>query len=506
MLHDVDVVILGSGFSGSLMAQILCRAGRSVALLDNRGHPRFAIGESSTPSANLILKDLTDYYNLENIRPLSSYGCWQDAYPEVGCGIKRGFSYFKHERGQEFQPGHRHENELLVAASNDDRHSDTHWFRQDVDTLFCQAAADAGARVLQHAETVRIDHQPAATPTWEIEVVHAGQQVILRAAFVVDATGPAGVLRHFFNIPDRTDQLQTRSSAIYAHFRNVRSWHDEMSMRNDAVMDYPFYCDHAAQHHLVEGSWFWVLRFNQGITSVGLVQDQARLRRRSIEVDVELWERMLEQNPSVAKLLREASIVNPPGKLLVARRLQRMCGQAAGADWAMLPNTAGFIDPLHSMGIAHSLAGIEQLARILDQSWNDEQRVPALQSYQNRLFQELLMMDRLVCGCYRAIDHFPWFVSYSMLYFVAAIRYERRRLDAGRGDFQEAFLGADHPEWSRTVDQVLNRLRIDLDGSDNSPEQAEQFRETVWKALKPFDPVGLSDPDVPHMYPHTATF
>ncbi len=65
MHHDVDVVVLGSGFSGSLLAQILGRTGRSVALLDNHGHPRFAIGESSTPAANLILKELADRYDLK---------------------------------------------------------------------------------------------------------------------------------------------------------------------------------------------------------------------------------------------------------------------------------------------------------------------------------------------------------------------------------------------------------------------------------------------------------
>ena len=61
--HAVDVVVLGSGFSGSLLAQILSRVGRSVALLDHRGHPRFAIGESSTPAANLILKQLADRFD-----------------------------------------------------------------------------------------------------------------------------------------------------------------------------------------------------------------------------------------------------------------------------------------------------------------------------------------------------------------------------------------------------------------------------------------------------------
>jgi FADH2 O2-dependent halogenase len=51
---DVDLAVVGSGFSGSLLAMIARRLGLSVALLERGRHPRFAIGESSTPLANLL--------------------------------------------------------------------------------------------------------------------------------------------------------------------------------------------------------------------------------------------------------------------------------------------------------------------------------------------------------------------------------------------------------------------------------------------------------------------
>ena len=53
-----DIAIIGSGFAGSLLAMVARRLGRSVVLLEKAKHPRFAIGESSTPLANLILEDL----------------------------------------------------------------------------------------------------------------------------------------------------------------------------------------------------------------------------------------------------------------------------------------------------------------------------------------------------------------------------------------------------------------------------------------------------------------
>ena len=93
---DFDLAIVGSGFAGSLLAMIARRMGLSVLLVERGHHPRFAIGESSTPLSNLWLEILADRYDLPRLRPLSQWGTWQAAYPRLGCGLKRGFSYFHH--------------------------------------------------------------------------------------------------------------------------------------------------------------------------------------------------------------------------------------------------------------------------------------------------------------------------------------------------------------------------------------------------------------------------
>ena len=61
---DADVAIVGSGFTGSLAALALRRARARVVLIERGRHPRFAIGESSTPLANLLLEELADRYDL----------------------------------------------------------------------------------------------------------------------------------------------------------------------------------------------------------------------------------------------------------------------------------------------------------------------------------------------------------------------------------------------------------------------------------------------------------
>src|SRR4051812_13632066 len=96
---DFDIAIVGSGFGGSLLAMIARRLGRSVILLERGQHPRFAIGESSTPLANLLLEEMAHRYELPRLLPLVKWGSWQKTYPSLGCGLKRGFSFFHHTLG-----------------------------------------------------------------------------------------------------------------------------------------------------------------------------------------------------------------------------------------------------------------------------------------------------------------------------------------------------------------------------------------------------------------------
>src|ERR1700761_1677454 len=100
MTDRYDIAIVGSGFAGSLLAMIARKLGRSVVLLERGKHPRFTIGESSTPLSNLLLEELVTKYDLPRLSPLTKWGSWRNAYPEVACGLKRGFTFFHHAQGQ----------------------------------------------------------------------------------------------------------------------------------------------------------------------------------------------------------------------------------------------------------------------------------------------------------------------------------------------------------------------------------------------------------------------
>lgn len=494
-----DVAILGSGFGGSIMALLLDRIGLRPVLIDRRSHPRFAIGESSTPVADYVLRDLARTYDLPQLDQLSRYGTWQASYPNLVCGLKRGFSYFRHEPNRRFAPRDDHANELLVAASSDDFHADTHWLRSDVDGFLAREAESAGIAFFDRAEM-----SPAPGDRgWTLTGSRLGESLCIHARFLVDATGEAGVVPRTLGIPSDVGRLATHSRTIFTHFEGLRPWHDCLVEAGGRVDDHPFYCDHAAQHHVFDEGWMWQLRFNNGVTSAGFVLDDVE-HPLDAAVPIEReWAALLGRYPSLSDQFRAVRLVQPPGGLVRTGRLQRLASRIAGDRWALLPNTAGFIDPLHSTGIAQTLCGIERLVQILGEHWEKPSLSAALRHYEDTLRREILLVDKLVSGCYLARRNFRLFAAFSMLYFAAATTYEHRRHSKAQPP-GAAILCADDRDFEQLVSGLWRELRALIEMRDDTGAHVARFERNVAQAIRPFNRVGLCDPAVHNMYRFTA--
>src|SRR5436190_568801 len=149
---DFDIAVIGSGFGGSLTAMIARRLGRSVVLLERGRHPRFAIGESSTPLANLLVEELALRYDLPRLLPLAKWGSWRKTYPQIACGLKRGFTFYHHQFEKPFLNDSERRDQLLVAASPHDGIADTHWYRADIDHFLVREAQALGVEFLDQTK------------------------------------------------------------------------------------------------------------------------------------------------------------------------------------------------------------------------------------------------------------------------------------------------------------------------------------------------------------------
>lgn len=490
-----DVVILGSGFAGSLLGLLLRKQGLSVLVIDRARHPRFAIGESSTPAADFILESLCHEYSLPELQPLCRYGSWCRELPQISRGLKRGFSYFHHRPRAPYAPGQQHDNELLVAASPSDEVGDTHWYRADVDQFIAQQFLEAGGELW---EETRIDAAHQVTSGWELHGTRGTSTLSVQAQFLVDGTGGDSALVRWLNLPTQSDRLQTHSRSLFGHFLEVPLWSDLLHAEGIDQREYPYPCDQAALHHIIDGGWMWVLRFDNGITSLGWALDTRKHPLPAAQSPAEEWAIMLEQYPAVARQIgsiRPAAPFSVDRPLIRTERLQRQVGTIAGDNWVLLPHTAGFIDPFYSTGIAHSLLGVERLARIIPREHFDRQQ--ALAGYQHAVTRELQLIDQLVSLAYQTMGRDPQLLhAASMLYFAAATSFEGRR----RAGQVSEFLIADDLNFVRTVSELNSAFSRVSDSS----EWTETWVKQVESLIAPWNSVGLFQPRHRNMYWQTA--
>ncbi|HEY8784715.1 MAG TPA: tryptophan 7-halogenase [Mucilaginibacter sp.] len=492
-----DILIAGAGFAGSLTALILHNQGFKVCLVEKGRHPRFAIGESSTPIADMQLRDIAVKYNLPWLYDFSRYGSWQQAHPEIVCGLKRGFSFFKHHPGEYFTTDANHKNELLVAASVEDIQSDTNWMRSDFDAFLVSKVKETGISYFDLTEIVSAKRNPE----WEFKCIRHDGAMDIQAAFYIDATGGGFLLEKLLGVKTSSDSFLTDSFTVFSHFHGIARWTKMLTEANIPTGDFPYDPDNSALHQILDEGWIWMLRFNDQRTSFGFVLSCKETSLKGLQTG-EIWDAMLAKYPTVKNILKAATLAAEPGKIIQSDRLQRKVDRCFGPGWAVLPHTAGFVDPLFSSGIAHSISGIQKIAVILKEHFNNpEPLYEGLKEYEHSIFAELKLADQLVAGCYRAMGHFELFTVWSMLYFAATIAYERRLM---RKESPGYFLCADDPYITDIVQKSYTDLLKILDKPQPSKEDITQFTNLIRERIKPLNKAGLLDPSSKNMYRHTV--
>ncbi|TWT87753.1 NAD(P)/FAD-dependent oxidoreductase [Stieleria varia] len=472
-----DVIVIGTGFAGSILAWVLAKSGRKVALIDTVNHPRFAIGESSTPLADKLLRRLGETYQLQPLIDLSTYGQWQASYPELPCGRKRGFAYYCHHRGERFSDPVPRSRSMLVAASASNDAADTHWYRPGMDHFLFQRATDEGATAFVPHHVTQIE--PA--DRWgDWNQVHLDDGQVLSGRFVVDATGRSSVMHRLLGTADLTATLRTKTYCSYAHFRNVGSFVDVLTPQQTAGD--PFHGDDSAQHHLVDGGWIWMLRFNHDITSVGFVSTEASAGG--------LLERIVASYPSLADVMRGSERVEPAIGTSDLSHIQRFVDPGQQATCWMLPTAIATVDPLHSTGIAHALAGVTRIAEAILGVRDDG----FAQRYRGDVLAEVRFLDRVISTAYRTMPDFQAFSFACMIYFAGAIGSEER-LDAG--ETIRRLWSADSGAFVRTALLCCHRLE--------SPGGRESGMDWIRDKMRPFNTAGLFQRDCEARYAYTAT-
>jgi FADH2 O2-dependent halogenase len=374
-----------------------------------------------------------------------------------------------------------------VGASPNDEIGDTHWYREEVDHFFAREALAAGIPYFDRTEIAEVEQNHG----WRLSGRRGEDEIVIEASFVIDATGPSGFLTRSLGIATDPAELRTNSWSIYSHFRGVVLWEDLLAEMGAHTADYPYPCDDAALHHVLADGWMWVLRFNNGVTSAGIAFDGERRPHVPNQDPEDQWQATLREYPSLARQFARAERIRP---WIRTGRMQRCARRTTGTDWAMLPHAAYFFDPLFSAGNAHTLLGIERLARVFEPAQTGGSLAEQLAEYERQLFREITFLDWLIHGCYRTFGRFDLLSAYVMYYFAAAVESETRFRN---GAAQSGFLFSDFEPFRSAVNHSYNAL---VRGDASARPAAELFAQ-VANDIARFNPAGFCDARKNNMYP-----
>ena len=498
-MQSCEVAIVGSRFAGSLLARVLAVLGYDVVLLERGTHPRFAIGESTTPLANLSLERLGIRYGLADCYRLATHGRWTMHYPELRRGLKRGFTFYRHHPEEPFANRGLDSERLLVAASPDDALSDTHWLRADVDEHFVREAIAAGVDYRDRAELTGADAREDGV---QLSGTRGGVDFELQASFLIDASGPGGFLARQLSLPSGLERTETRSALVFSHFEGMRLMRDVVP----GMPDGPYQDDWAAVHHVIDEGWMYSLRFDDGVTSAGFLLTPsavASLQAIGASDAATLWSALLERYPTIASVFAEATPLMP---IRFMPRIQHRLTRAAGERWAMLPHAYAFVDPLFSTGIAWGLRAVERLALAFEEAAAGSRMPDAetLVRYDAALGAEADQIDLMVAGAYESMAHFDLFAAQAMLYFgTVSFAEVSQRLMGDESVAWRGFLGVGDPVLGPLPRRSLDRLRAITRSAREvgTAEERRSFAEWIARSIEPRNVAGLADSTRKNLYP-----
>jgi tetracycline 7-halogenase / FADH2 O2-dependent halogenase len=356
-----DVAILGTGMAGGILGAVLTRNGLKVLLLDAGVHPRFAVGESTTPLASGLIRIIADRYQVPEIRPLSSF---RDVQKQVSrnCGRKQNFGFIYHREGQPQDP--EQINQLVVPSV---LRTETHLFRQDVDAYLFQVAVKYGAESRLATSITDVEIDPA-----DGVLLTSDQGDRFRASYVIDASGFRSPLAENFGLRENPTRAKTHSRTMFTHMIGVRPFDDAPSaVRHNK----PSPWHNGTLHHIFDGGWIWVIPFGNhpgslnALCSVGLTLDPRAYPEGDVPPGAE-FDSFLRRFPDIAWQFQDAAAVRP---WVSTGRLQYSAKQVIGDRFCLTSHAAGFVDALYSRGLVSTLELINSLAwRLITAAQEDD--------------------------------------------------------------------------------------------------------------------------------------
>ncbi|HEY0097602.1 MAG TPA: tryptophan 7-halogenase [Pyrinomonadaceae bacterium] len=478
---DYDVIILGTGIGGSMLGAILAKHNLNVLMLDAETHPRFAIGEATTPDTNFRLKLLSHKYDLPEIAHLSAFHPTRD-FISPACGVKRAFSFLYQREGKDQLPMETHQYPTLAPPMG----PDCHFFRQDTDAYMMAVAVNYGAKVRQQTRIkdfdIQEDHVSLTSEKGET----------FTAKYLVDGTGMKSVLAHKFELRKPAETFRTNTRAIFTHMVGVKLYDQVGSSQQTHGHKYPL--SQSTLHHVFEGGWCWIIPFNNHqdstnpLCSVGLVLNREIHPETGMNPEEEFWS-FVKKFPDMVRQFEGAQAVRG---WVGTGRLQYGATSITGHRYSLLSHAGFFIDPLYSTGLALTTAMVDLLGgQLLRAFKNNDFSVESFEHLNNFFDSNIGYADEMVSSSFVSFRDFElwdaWFRVWVVGLFIGTclnaslyLKYieskDKRVLDQSGKEPYSVLLGGKFPEFQKLYREALAEMDRVKAGQVDPKEAAQKIR------------------------------
>ena len=324
---QVDVLIIGAGPSGCVAAAYLHKHQVNVKVVEKSVFPRFVIGESLLPRC-------MDHF--EEVGLL-------DALIAQNFEIKSGARFIRGETICEFDFS-----EKYTAGY------DWTWQapRADFDFTLTEELKKQGVDIAFNQEVVGVEFDEDGASQTTVKSGN-GEYFHIKDKFIIDSRGYGRVLPRLLKL-DKPSAIPEHSS-IFSHVKEeIRPEGTEGTFITFDVLD--------------TDTWFWVIPFSNGNTSIGFVGKTDFINSFEGTPEERLAE-MLKQSSYYYERFKNVDFLFEPK---IIQNYSKSVTQLYGKGYALTGNSAEFLDPVFSSGVTFATESGLKAAKLITKELNNE--------------------------------------------------------------------------------------------------------------------------------------
>lgn len=344
---DFDVIIIGGGPSGSALGTFLARDGHKVLIVEKDIHPRDHVGESLTPSTNLVFEKLGFLDKMNDAGFIHKPGTGWNA-PRSPLWRFIEIWLFEYPLPGTPQPY-------------------TYNVERDVmDTMLLRHAHDSGAKVLQGVKVTKVLFEGERVVGVRAQVAD-GWERDLRAKLVVDASGRRCFLASHLKMKRKDPSFN--QFCIYSWFEGVKQPPEKLTGFT------LFYFLGLNQ------GWSWHIPLRGGKASMGVVIDKEDFQK-SGKSHEEFFFSLVARNRTFTDAMKDAVRVRP---WWIEGDYSYKIDTFAGPGWLLIGDALRFVDPIFSSGVDVALFSSLYAYETITEAWRTGHETQAFESYQRRV-------------------------------------------------------------------------------------------------------------------------